>query len=96
MKSGKHSRSVGKSNVLRVLEFEATKVTLVCESAVREAQAFVSACENCVENAAISFDYLLDAVTGCEPAVTEYLMRRIPRCPVCRRAITEKTKIALH
>jgi hypothetical protein len=39
------------------------------------------------------FDWLLDATTGRNPAITEYIMEAPARCPRCRRAITEKTLV---
>ena len=72
---------------------ELTDIFLLGEAQLMEAEDFVVACERCEEHAEISFDYLLDAVTGCDPAHTEYLMPRAAHCPQCRREVTEKTLI---
>ena len=34
-----------------------------------------------------------DAVTGCDPAVTEYVMSQPAKCPGCHRDVTEKTLV---
>ena len=65
-------------------------IAAVDEATLLEAQDCVSGCEHCADNATITFDYLLDAVTGCDPA-TEYAMDRSARCPRCNSEVTEKT-----
>ena len=70
-------------------------VDLVDEATVMETQRWVFACEHCAENAAIPFDYLLDASTGCDPATTDYVMYRPARCPRCSREVTEKTLVVV-
>jgi hypothetical protein len=65
------------------------------ESIVLEALQWVSGCERCSEHALIEFDYILDAVTGADPATTEYVMCRPMKCPYCWMQITEKTKITV-
>ena len=67
-------------------------VVLVDEDTLVQTQQCVAACEYCAENADITFDYLLDAVTGCDPA-TDYLMCRPANCPCCSRELTEKTLV---
>ena len=71
-------------------------VVLVEEALLLEAQEYLSACEHCVENAALPFDYLLDAVTGCDPTITDYVMCRPAKCPACFRQITEKTLVVTY
>jgi hypothetical protein len=73
--------------------FEETNIVLVNESQLREAQACIIACESCSDGAEISFDYLLDAVSGCDPSTTEYLMPHPVHCPRCFRKVTEKTLV---
>src|SRR5436190_11701229 len=72
---------------------EETNVVLVDERQLQEAQACIIACESCSEGAEISFDYLLDAVSGCDPSTTEYLMSHPVQCPRCFRKVTEKTLV---
>jgi hypothetical protein len=67
-------------------------VVLVDEDTLVKTQEFVSACEHCAENADITFDYLLDEITGCDPA-TNYLMCRPANCPSCLRELTEKSLV---
>ena len=77
----------------RNLSPEGVDVVLVDEGVLLEAQEYLVACEHCAANAAMTFDYLLDAVTGCDPTLTEYLMCRAARCPRCGREVTEKTQV---
>jgi hypothetical protein len=84
----------------RTSEIETPKVehfdiVLVGEATLREVQQWVSGCEHCTENAAMILDYLLDALTGCSPARTQYLLCRPAKCPVCSSDITEATHIAV-
>jgi hypothetical protein len=76
-----------------ILSTDDIDVALVDEAAMLEALLYVSACEHCAENATIAFDYLLDAVTGCDPTETEYVMCRPATCPGCSAPITEKTRV---
>lgn len=69
------------------------EIAFVEEPFVWDAEEFISGCEQCDEAAAIPFDYLLDALTGCNPALTEYLMEQFAQCPRCLGAITEKTLV---
>ena len=41
----------------------------------------------------ISFDAILDRVTGSDPSVTDYILESQARCPNCRRDILEKTLV---
>jgi hypothetical protein len=72
---------------------EETNVVLVDEEVLVQAQAFLRGCENCNGNALMAFDYLLDAITECDPTTTEYAMRHNARCPHCYADITEKTLV---
>jgi hypothetical protein len=71
---------------------EKARVVLVNDAIVAETRQYVSACEHCAENAGISFDYLLDSITGCDPT-TDYLICRPATCPCCSRELTEKTLV---
>ena len=71
-----------------------TDVVFVDEPQLLEAVQFISGCEHCApDTAEITFDYLLDEVTGCDPTVTEYVICHSARCPRCHREIVEKTLI---
>jgi hypothetical protein len=74
---------------------EDIRIFLVDQSVVFEALQWVSGCERCTDHALIEFDYILDAVTGADPASTEYVMCRPMKCPSCLERITEKTKITV-
>jgi len=84
-------RSSGKTGTA----IEDIHILLVDKSVVVEALQWVSGCERCTDHALIQFDYILDAVTGAEPASTEYVMYRPMKCPSCLERITEKTKITV-
>ena len=71
-------------------------VAFVEEPTVFGAEYHLSGCENCTEAASIPFDYLLDALTGCDPRLTEYLMSRLAQCPRCLGGINEKTLVAIE
>jgi ribosomal protein L37AE/L43A len=70
-------------------------IVLVDETTVERAEEWITACEHCSENAPHAMDYLLDALTGCDPTVTEYVMYRPACCPFCTSSITEKTSISV-
>ena len=80
---------------LSIRDVEALEMVLIDEKTLREAQQWVSGCESCTEDTPITFDYVLDAVTGCSPVVTEYMMCRPAKCPVCSASITEKTLVVV-
>jgi len=71
---------------------ETREMTLVDDPHLLDAREFVEACENCVDTAFLTFDYLLEAVMDGDPA-TEYLMLRAATCPSCGSNIYEKTRI---
>lgn len=74
---------------------EEMDVVLVDEKVALEAEDYVDGCGACApKRASMTFDYLLDAVTGYDPSRTEYLMRRPAECPFCGSEITEKTFVA--
>jgi hypothetical protein len=70
-----------------------TNVVLIDQAMLDRAQASISGCEACAPSAEITFDYILDAVTECDPTVTEYVMCRPAKCPCCFHEITEKTLV---
>ena len=97
--SDAESLSISPSEALLVIEGALKQQVSPCqtffveESQLLEAQAYVNSCECCDAAALISFDYLLDAVTGCDPSVTTYVMSRPAQCPQCDRELTEKTLV---
>jgi len=72
---------------------EEVDVRLVDEDLIHEAEEWIAGCEHCTNPADYSFDQILDSLTGCDPAKTEYAMYRPAKCPTCRRQITEKTLV---
>jgi hypothetical protein len=74
---------------------EELNIVLIGESTVAEAEEFLTGCEHCADNVPIALDYLLDALTGCDPQVTEYVMCRAACCPFCLSEIREKTLVAV-
>ncbi len=78
---------------LFTVPLQETNVVLVDGRTLIEAESLISGCEHCNRDAEISFDYVLDELTGCDPTRTEYLMYRAGRCPNCRSEVTEKTLI---
>ena len=81
--------------MLKVFPYEAINIVLVGETLLSEAERWMTACERCAENATVSVDCLLDALTGYDPQVTEYLMARPARCPSCASEIYETTCVAV-
>jgi hypothetical protein len=79
----------------RQRSLEEINIVLVGESTVAEVEEFLTACEHCADNVPIALDYLLDALTGCDPQVTEYVMCRPACCPFCLSEIREKTLVAV-
>ena len=73
-----------------------TNLVFVEETILMQAQSAVTGCGKCVPAAEMTFDYILDAVTGCDPATTEYVLNRPAKCPRCMGKITEKTFVIAH
>ena len=72
------------------------RIALSDGSEMVEALEYVSACEHCVENATIPFDYIIDAVTDCDPTATRYVMCEPLICPACGGEIREGTRVLPH
>jgi hypothetical protein len=72
---------------------EETIIVLVDENTLEAAQAMIVGCQCCSSRAEVSFDSILDELTGCDPKVTEYVLCKPARCPLCRRQITERTLV---
>jgi len=80
--------------------FEASPLTLQPTTTVvvdlftlRQAQHRIVRCEYCTDEAELTFDYILDAVTGHDPTSTEYVLNNPAKCPNCLHSITEKTLV---
>jgi hypothetical protein len=74
---------------------ETFDIILIGETLLAQAESWLTACEHCTDKAIIPLDYVLDALTNCDPTVTEYAMCRAARCPSCTREITEKTLVVV-
>ena len=70
---------------------EEMTVHLVGENLRAAAQSMISGCDQCCDCPEITFDCILDELTGCDPKITEYVLCRPARCPRCRRDVTERT-----
>jgi hypothetical protein len=75
---------------------EDVNIVLIDENNLMMAQNCIAACEYCAENASITFEYLLDALTGCDPTITDYLMCRPAQCPSCFCNLSEKSQIVVR
>jgi len=78
------------------LTIEDLDIVLIDETLLLEALEWVSGCENCAGDAFTTLDCLFDAITGCDPTITEYVMWRPGTCPHCSGEVTEKTHVAVH
>jgi hypothetical protein len=74
---------------------EDVHILLVDEADLVAAENLIAGCESCIEGALLPLDYVLDALTACDPLSTEYLFPRLARCPRCGSAVTEKMAIRL-
>jgi hypothetical protein len=72
---------------------EETTILNVSAATKRKASMLILSCEACSDDAEIPFDYVLDWVTGLDPAVTDYVLNEPAKCPKCRGDVTEKTLI---
>ena len=84
---------------LALLEFdeipnEQTVVKLIDDFTLREAEQHIAGCVRCYPEAEITFDYILDAITGCDPTNTDYVLYRPAKCPRCLGVVKEKTLVA--
>jgi hypothetical protein len=66
-------------------------IELVGENLRAAAQSMISGCDQCCDCPEITFECILDELTGCDPKSTEYILCRPARCPRCRRDVTERT-----
>ena len=77
--------------------FDLRTVVLVGSETLRQAVRLIASCEFCSPDVAgLSFDYILDRITGNDPTVTDYLLEECgARCPQCSRGLTEKTLVQI-
>lgn len=75
--------------------FDLQNVVLVGSETLRQAVRSVVACEFCRAGAArVSFDHILEHVTGRSRAMAHYVMVECAaECPSCRRGLAETTLV---
>ena len=69
------------------------RILVVGQRTRTKARSFLLACESCDSDAEFPFDWVLDEVTGADPASTDYLIDELVSCPWCGAAIGEKTLV---
>jgi hypothetical protein len=78
---------------MREVPWNDAEIVLVDMEILLEAQSLIVSCEHCTDSADMTFDYLLDAITGFNSGRTEYLLPYMARCPHCFRQVNEKTLV---
>jgi hypothetical protein len=69
------------------------EVVLIDAATVRKAQRMVTGCEACIEDPGDLFASILDILTGCDPAATDYVLELPTYCSQCGSEINESTLI---
>jgi hypothetical protein len=69
------------------------KIIFIDPATLSEARNFISGCDHCAWTSEMTFRQLLDALTGSDPATTEYVIRVAATCPSCDCEITEDSFI---
>ena len=69
------------------------RILVVGQRTRTKARSLLLACESCDSDAEFPFDWVLDEVTGADPASTDYLIDELVSCPRCGAAIGEKTLV---
>ena len=72
------------------------EVLALSAATIRRAQNAISSCESCNSEAELPFDWVIDEVTGCDGANTDYFLTEPARCPRCGRTVIEKTLVEPH
>jgi hypothetical protein len=90
-----HGPATDDSHVLEYYDplTEQTEIVLVEAATLEQAQERIVRCEHCTDDAEITFDYVLDAITGCDPTVTQYVLYTPAKCPHCLHDVNEKTLV---
>ena len=71
-------------------------IVLVGSEDVKDAESLVRFCEQCGPDVAdLPFDIIVDLLSECDPAVTDYMLERPATCPRCQHEIVEKTLVAV-
>lgn len=74
--------------------WDKTEVVLIDSATLRKAERQILSCELCDPGAAeIPFDNLLDAITGSDSSVTDYILAEPGKCPRCKGELREKTLV---
>jgi hypothetical protein len=68
-------------------------VIVVSRPTIQKAQAEISSCEACSEDAEVIFDVIVDEVTGRDAVTTDYFLSEPARCPNCNGQVFEDTLV---
>ena len=86
-----------KSEVFNLEWWLATNVVLVDVLMIEKAENSIASCQECTPDVAnLSFDSVIDDLTGHDPEFTDYLMAEAAHCPRCRRPVVENTLVSLR
>ncbi len=66
------------------------RILVVGQQTWTKARSLLLACESCDSDAEFPFDWVLDEVTGADPASTDYLIDKLVSCPWCGRRSAKK------
>ena len=73
---------------------EDQNIVLIGQHLLRWAEKLIVACEVCCPRyAEVSFETVVDRITGNDHAITDYIFETPATCPRCRRQINEKTLV---
>src|SRR5215470_9731791 len=65
-------------------EWRKTRPVPVNAQTIRTAEREIVSCEDCSPDTAdVSFDQMLDSITGCDPQSTDYVLSEPALCPAC-------------
>ena len=71
------------------------QILVVGQQTRMKARSLLLGCESCDSEAEFPLDWVLDQVTGADPASTDYLIDELVSCPWCGSPIGEKTLVSL-
>ena len=69
------------------------RILVVGQRTRTKARSLLIACKSCDSDAEFPFNWVLDEVTGADPASTDYLIDELVSCPWRGAAIGEKTLV---